>query len=297
MKRLILAYNPVSGHASFKNKLDYIIDSFQKRGVVIIPYRTTRDNVAFAEFAKDVEALGILAAGGDGTLHALVNACLTAKLNLPIGVLASGTSNDFAACLNLPVPLREGKAAEDYFDRIARGITQEIDIGKAGDRYFINVASAGMMTDIAHKTEPRLKNALGKFAYYWGGLKELPKFKSFDLKITADGKEWQVRAFLFVIVNSPVVGSLKNVSSKIKIDDGKLDLLAVTNCGATELMRLAGNLFAGKGIDNNMNVLHLTAKHFMVRTDVELIGDLDGEKGSTLPLVVETLPRALRMYY
>ena len=297
MKRLILAYNPVSGNASFKNKLDYIIDSFQKRGVVIVPYRTTPDNAVFGEFAKDTEAEGILAAGGDGTLHALVNASMKAKLNLPLGILAGGTSNDFAACLNLPVPFREGKAAEDYFDRIARGITQAVDVGKAGDKYFINVASAGMMTDIAHKTEPRLKNALGKFAYYWGGLKELPNFKSMTLSIIADDKEWQVQAFLFVIVNSPAVGSLKNISAGIKTDDGKLDLLAVKTCSAAELMRLARNLFAGKGVDNNINVLHLAAKKFTVKASSELIGDLDGEKGSPLPLEVETVPLALRMYY
>ena len=36
MKRLVLAYNPVSGHAAFKKKLDWIIKEFQKRSCIII---------------------------------------------------------------------------------------------------------------------------------------------------------------------------------------------------------------------------------------------------------------------
>ena len=296
MKRLILAYNPVSGNASFVNKLDFVIGSFAKRKMMILPYRTTKDNSDFADFVKGADAVGIIAAGGDGTLNGIVNAMMRENIKLPLGIIGSGTSNDFATYLGLSVPFRDNDETEQYFDRIAQGITRVADLGKAGNKYFINVASAGMMTSIAHKTEPRLKNALGKFAYYWGGLKELPKFKSFALNITADGKHYKTDAFLFVIVNSNVVGSLKNISEQVKIDDGKLDLLAVKKTGAAELMKLAKDLFAGNSADGNDNVLHLAAKNFVVDTKEELVGDLDGEKGSALPLVVETVPQAIELF-
>ena len=74
------------------------------------------------------------------------------KLGLPIGIIGSGTSNDFATYLDLDT--------EAYFDRIAKGVTKSIDLGKAGDEYFINVASAGMATAIAHEVDVRLKNAI-----------------------------------------------------------------------------------------------------------------------------------------
>ena len=97
------------------------------------------------------------------------------KLGLPIGIIGSGTSNDFATYLDLDT--------EAYFDRIAKGVTKRIDLGKAGDEYFINVASAGMATAIAHEVDVRLKNAIGKLAYYIHGISSLPRFKAMNLHI------------------------------------------------------------------------------------------------------------------
>ena len=261
-----------------------------------MPYRTTKDNADFADFVREQNAFGILAAGGDGTFHAAVNICLKENLSLPLGILASGTSNDLATFWGLPVPFKACDAANKFFDRVANGVTRRMDVGKSGGKYFVNVASAGLLTSIAHQTEPRLKNALGKFAYYWSGLKELPRFKPINFKIVADGKSYDTQAFLFVIVNSNVVGSMKNISSSVRIDDGKLDLLAIKKVGAAELMRLGTDLFGGRSVDGNETVLHLQAKNFTVTTDENLIGDFDGEKGSPLPLVVETIPDAIEIF-
>ena len=70
MKKMILVYNPVSGNASFKNKLDMMIDKFQQRGCMLLLYRTERDNSrSFGEFLRAAEADGVIVSGGDGTLH------------------------------------------------------------------------------------------------------------------------------------------------------------------------------------------------------------------------------------
>ena len=159
MKRLVLAYNPVSGHAAFKKKLDWIIKEFQKRSCIIIPYRTLRHNHHFAEFVRDVEPAGIIAAGGDGTVHEIVNLVVKNDLRLPVGIIGSGTSNDFATYLHI------NDDYDAYFDAIAAGSTRRVDLGRVGDEYIINVASAGMLTGIAHEVPSRLKNALGKLAY------------------------------------------------------------------------------------------------------------------------------------
>lgn len=291
MQKLVLFYNPVSGHAAFKHKLDGIIAAFQKRHILLIPYRTQKaGNEDFAAFVREVQPQGILAAGGDGTVHECVNIIVKHGLNLPLGIIGSGTSNDFATYLQI------NEDMEAYFDKIADGHTCRMDLGKVGDKYFINVASAGMMTSIAHEVDARLKNALGKMAYYLKGLGEIPKFRAVPLTIVADGVTYELDAFLFVVINSAVVGSMKNVAKNVSVTDGKLDLLAIKKCGLRKLMAVTADLVAGHPVSEKDCVLHLQAQSFQISAAGELQSDLDGEAGPLLPLNIETVPQAIAIY-
>ena len=291
MKKLVLFYNPVSGHAAFKNKLDWIVEAFQRRGILLMLYRTKKEgNDDFASFVRDVEPDGILAAGGDGTVHECVNILMKNQINLPMGIIGSGTSNDFATYLKI------NEDMEAYFDRIAAGKVQRVDLGRVGDEYFINVASAGMMTSIAHEVDARLKNAMGKMAYYIKGIGELPKFRSVSLSIDADDQHYDIEAFLFVVINSSVVGSMKKVAENVSVTDGKLDLLAVSKCGIPKLVTVTADLVSGKPISEKEYILHLQASRFRISTTEVLESDLDGEAGPNLPLTIETVPSAIAVY-
>ena len=290
MKKILLVYNPVSGHAAFKNRLDAVIENFQRRGIFLSIYRTCAgDNAEFVECVKLSGANGIIAAGGDGTLHAVINWLKKNSLELPVGVIGSGTSNDFAAHLQLD--------AENYFDIIAAGKTRPIDLGLVnGKEYFVNVASAGVFTSIAHEVNARLKNFLGKSAYYLRGLGELTNFKTVPLDITADGENFSVDAFLFLVLNSPAVAGLKKISSAAKIDDGKLDLLALKKCSPRNLVALTKKILAGESIDDDENIFSLQARTFKISSPAALTSDLDGEVGDALPLTIETLPHAIKFF-
>lgn len=291
MKRLVLAYNPVSGHATFKNKLDGIIEAFQKRNCMLLIYRTRKDDRGmFVDFVRSAQAEGILVAGGDGTLHDVVNLLMEAGIQLPVAIIGSGTSNDFASYLEI------NEDMEDYFDAIVEGKTRRVDLGLVGGEYFVNVASAGMMTSIAHEVDARLKNALGKMAYYLKGIGEIPKFRAMSLRLLADGQEYEMEVFLFVITNSAVVGSMKNVASEARVDDGKLDFLAVKKCSVGELMKITADLIGGKSVSGKNGVVHLQAARFSVFAEGEVFSDLDGELGPKLPLHVETVAGALEVY-
>ena len=291
MKRFVLAYNPVSGHATFKKKLDWIIEEFQKRDCMLVPYRTRKDNTGvFESFVREARPDGVVAAGGDGTIHEVVNLLVKASLRLPVAIIGSGTSNDFASYLKI------NEDIEKYFDCIAEGKTRWVDLGLVGEEYFINVASGGMMTSIAHEVDARLKNAMGKMAYYLKGIGEIPKLRTMPLKLQADGREYEMEAFLFIITNSSVVGSMKNVVQAASVDDGMLDFLAVRKCSPADLMKLTADLFAGKPVDGKKAVLHVQAKNFTVISSDEVQSDLDGEIGPLLPIRVETIPKAIEVY-
>lgn len=290
MKKIVLAYNPVSGHAVFKSKLDWIIKEFQKRGIIIIPYRTLRHNHHFAEFVQAVAPDGVLAAGGDGTVHEIVNLVMKDDLKLPVGIIGSGTSNDFATYLHI------NDDYDAYFDAVAVGSTRRVDLGRIGDTYFINVASAGVLTGIAHEVPPRLKNALGKFAYYLRGFRELPSMRSAHFHLEADGTPYDFDAYLFLLVNSATVASFKDIVPCAQIDDGKLDFLAVKKTNAAQIMRLSTDLFSGRSVLDLPEIFHVQAAHFRISTDSALTGDLDGEAGPSLPMEIHVVPRAMEMY-
>ncbi len=291
MKRILLIYNPVSGHAAFKRRLDDIIRACQNRGIVLTMYRTRRGDWSdFVSYVVESRAEGLIAAGGDGTLHAVVNAALKSSINLPIGIIGSGTSNDFATHLGID-------NLNKYLDAVADGRTQRVDVGIVNGReYFINVASAGMLTSIAHEVNARLKNSLGKLAYYLRAVREIPKFRSLPIKVDADGVEFELEAFLFVVLNSSTVAGLKNVADFASIDDGKLDFIAVKRCNPRRLMKLTRDLFSGRGVPNDDVIFKLQSKRFYISSTERLISDLDGEAGDELPIEIDTLERAVEIF-
>ncbi|MCR5833577.1 MAG: YegS/Rv2252/BmrU family lipid kinase [Selenomonadaceae bacterium] len=290
MKKILLVYNPVSGHAAFKNHLDTVIEKFQRRGILLSVYRTNAEgNYDFAECVRKSDVQGVIAAGGDGTLHAVINWLKKNSLDLPVGVIGSGTSNDFAVHLELN--------EENYFDIVAEGRTRPIDLGLVnGKEYFVNVTSAGVFTSIAHEVNARLKNFLGKSAYYLRGIGELTNFKTVPINILADGKNFSVDAFLFLIINSPSVAGFKKISAVAQIDDGKLDLLAVKKSSPRALMTLAKKILAGEVVQDDECILSIQAQTFEISSSAELTSDSDGEAGDKLPLQVDTIKHAINFF-
>ena len=213
---------------------------------------------------------------------------MKSKIDLPVGIIGSGTSNDFATHLELD--------GENYFDTIAAGNTRPVDLGKVGAEFFINVASAGVFTSIAHEVDSKQKNTLGKFAYYLRGIGELKNFKPVQFEISADGKNFQLDAFLFLVLNSPAVASLKKISDIAKIDDGKLDLIALKKTSPRQLLQLSKKILSGETVQDDENIFYLQAKNFVITSTEKLTSDLDGEVGGELPLQIETIPHALNFF-
>ncbi len=102
------------------------------------------------------------------------------EINKPIGILPSGTANDFAKALSLPFDIKE------TVENIINSSPKKIDIGKMNNKYFINVASAGMFTDVSQKINPEFKNSMGKVSYYIKGIEEALHLRGFNIKVHSD---------------------------------------------------------------------------------------------------------------
>ena len=134
-------------------------------------------------------------------------------------------------------------------------------------------------------------------AYYIQGIGELPKFKAVTIKVGADSVNFELEAFLFIVLNSGTVAGMKKIADFAKIDDGKLDFLAIKKCSPSSLIKIFRGIMSGKGVNlNDENILHLQSSKFSISSTSDLVSDIDGEIGSALPIEVETIPQVLDFF-
>jgi diacylglycerol kinase (ATP) len=287
MKKVLLVYNPVSGTGKMASRLDWFVSHFQKQNIFLVPVRTPFKEEALLSLLKEGFDY-VLAAGGDGTLHRVVNCLLKHDSPPPLGLIPAGTANDFAVNLGLP-DLETTLKILDFKQTIA------VDVGRVGDSHFINVASAGLLTDISYKIDQRLKNNLGRLAYYLHGVAELPNFKSVPVEVKREDKEvFAGEVLLFLILNGRGAGNFRSVAPKAALDDGLLDCIFFKKSPVIDFLNLVFKVAAGKHIDDP-NILYLQLDALSVQGDEKIGTDLDGEEGPPLPWQVDVLPRKLQI--
>jgi YegS/Rv2252/BmrU family lipid kinase len=290
VKKVKLIYNPISGDRSITRKIDAITAKFQKRGYEVVLHRTFGKGDA-ANGLEDIDDnyYAIVAAGGDGTVHEVVVGMLKKNIITPLGIIPSGTVNDFAYHLKLP------KNVDDCCDIFLQGKTKSVDVGSINDEFFINVACGGLLTSVAQNTEVVLKNTLGKFAYYLKGIEQLPNFRPIHLKITIDGKQIEDDVLLFLVLNGTSAGGFSSIAPDATIDDGMLNFLAVKSCPIHELIKLFIQILKGEH-RNNPNMYCIKTKEITLDCEEKIETDVDGEKGPEFPLKIKTVSDALRVF-
>ena len=152
MRKAKFIYNPNSGEKSIVHNLDFIINIYQMYNITLIPYRINKNECidkAFLDIDDTYEH--ILVAGGDGTIDIVINTMKRLNIDIPVGILPVGTANDFAHSLGLSFDIKRG------IENIINSKPRDFDIGKINDKYFINVASCGMFTDVSQKINQLMK--------------------------------------------------------------------------------------------------------------------------------------------
>ncbi|MEW9094397.1 MAG: YegS/Rv2252/BmrU family lipid kinase [Clostridiaceae bacterium] len=283
MNKVKFIYNPYSGENSIIDDLDKIIAIHQKYGYTVVPYRISMNHTlenAFEDIDKNYKY--ILVAGGDGTVDNIVNFIKEKNIDLPIGILPVGTANDFAKFIGMPIDV--GEACEQILNSTPR----KIDIGKVNDKYFINVASAGLFTDISQKTDTNLKNNLGKLAYYVKGIEQIPNFRKLKIKVTSDDINYDGDMYLILVFNGQTAGNL-HLAYNAEIDDGMLDVLIIQAGMLIDLVPLFISMLKGDHLENAPNLLYFKTNKLHIECYEDIVTDIDGEKGPDFPLTIECI--------
>lgn len=298
MKKVKLIYNPHAGDSSFKQNLDDVVSILQGEGNLEVHlFRTSN----FGDIDKHLSEIkdsngysAFIASGGDGTINIVVNAMKKYGINVPLGIIPSGTANDFASYIGMP------KNPMDAARVIVDGLTDRVDIGKIGDNYFINVVCIGLFAKISQSVDPELKNSLGKLAYYIKGAEVVSNAKPMPIKITTSRKTYIADAYLILIMNSSGAGGFNNLAPLSSLNDGKFDLVVFksSNRIAASARPFLQSL-KGAHIEDE-NVIYTQDSYFKIESTDESFkhseSDIDGEKGPSLPLEIEVLESGLEIF-
>ena len=239
MKKCKLIYNPYSGSKTFKFDLDICIFVFQKAGYEVHIFRTIKSgDIREHILTMDMDYDLIVVSGGDGTINIVVNAMMERNMDVPLGVIPSGTANDFATFLGL----KTGNV-EECCNVITTEKPKKIDIGIVNEQYFINVCAGGLFTNVSQNVDKDLKHALGSLSYYIKGIEQLTNFKKIPFRITTEQEVVEEDLYLFLVLNSAGTGGFNHIAPSASITDGMFDFVGIKAKPVIELPKLFFKIF------------------------------------------------------
>ena len=294
MRTGLFLYNPQSGAQALPKILDEILAYGLDKGLTLIPFRlqlSAENRSLLAGFIQSPQIEFVIVSGGDGTLGMIAQLILSCRSGIPIGIVPSGTCNDFALSLRLP------QDVWDCINVVAENETVALDVGRVnGERVFLSSCAAGMFVNISYSISSQLKKALGPIAYYFSALGELPRIRSFPLQVETEFETIEGEFLLFLLLNGSQAAGFTNINSTANMRDGEMELLLINALPTIELPYLLADLLGGAGSDDVHWLRRLKAGHFRFIGSRELITTQDGEEGLPLPLDVEVLKQALTVY-
>lgn len=290
MKKMLFVMNPYAGVRRAAKELTDILSVFNQADYEVTIYMTAGTGDAL-RFTRD-RAAGmdlVVCCGGDGTLNETVSGMLEAGLQIPIGYIPAGSTNDFAASLKLS--LNPIQAAKD----IVEGQPVPYDAGRFGDRYFAYVASFGAFTRVSYNTPQYVKNALGHTAYLLSGISELSQIRDIRVRLEVDDMIIEDDYLFGAISNSTSVGGIVTLSpDRVDMGDGLFEILLVR--APRNFTELTESVQAVQNQDyfNCPTIKFFSASSVKVTMEEEIDWTLDGEKADGIKeIAVENLHHAI----
>lgn len=226
MKRTAVIFNP---EKISEQKLRKVFAKVTSQELLLFPTEGKSNGAKAATQALELGVERIIAAGGDGTLRHIVQAC--AGKDVTIGILPIGTGNVLARNLKLPINNLESAAARAMSDlehEIDLGVAEVVDRdGKAHTFFFTGIAGVGMDAKVMAATDKKLKKRIGWIAYIEASVKSLPmKFEKFEVSIDG-GPTRTLKSYSLLIGNAGWLPGQISMMPDARLDDARLDMAAI----------------------------------------------------------------------
>lgn len=230
----------------------------------------------------------VIAAGGDGTLHAVASGVIGTKSAL--GILPMGTMNNIARSLKIPEDI------EDACAIIASGETSQIDVGKINDTLFLEVAGVGLEAALFPAAEElKSKGIMSTFNGIVHGLRTLASFTASNFTVTFDRKKHRhVKALQISVCNSPYYGARLQFAPSAIMDDGLLDVLIYRKFSKFNYFRHALSISQGRR-DLAPRISRRKVKTIIIESEHPVELHADGESQGYTPAMITVLPGVLKV--
>lgn len=294
-RRIVVAINPAAAFGAHRDTGPAVVAALRSRGheVTGLSEPTFDLLLAAASGAMDAKPDALVVVGGDGMVSLGVN--LVARTDIPLGIIPSGTGNDMARGLGIPVG-NTAAAIEALLTGLARG-PRLIDAGliTRGDgstRWFACVFSGGFDA-IVNERANRMRRPRGKSRYTLALIRELLSLRPIRYELELDGVPETRDAILVAVGNNVSFGGGMRVAPEAQLDDGLFDVVILDPVNRRGLLRIFPSVFSGTHIlDPRVSVRR--AKRVRVAAP-RVVAYADGERVGELPVDLEVVQGALRV--
>lgn len=290
--------NPAAGRGRARKLVPRVHDALTGSRLEVDVYVSTSAddarNIARAAYAS---GRGVIACGGDGIVRDLAG--LAADVDGVLGIVPTGSGNDFARQLRIPRDNIDNAVAT-----IAGGRVSRVDLGRATTAdgttaWFTTVANAGFDAE-ANRWANTVTWTSGNPLYVLAVLHTLRTYRPSRLRVAVDGHPRAMAAWLVAVANTRTYASGMAIAPDAAIDDGLLDVCVVGDVSRAEFLRTFPSVYRGEHVRNPMVTIRRGTRVTVDSLDstggrepLELWAS--GERVGPLPAVLESVPDALQV--
>src|SRR6266487_4363677 len=220
--RALIVFNPIAGNAdSFEQDIHAAATVWRAHGwhVDLQPTAGPGDGTQIARAAAAAGYDIVVAAGGDGTVNEVINGLV--GTNTALAALPIGTVNVWVRELGLPLQPRAAAEA------LLQAQIRTIDLGRAGDRYFLLMCGVGFDAAVTAEVRADEKRRFGALAYVLRAANLAGRFRGTPARIMLDGRMVRGRVLMIVLGNSQLYGGVVKFTARASMDDGLLDVCII----------------------------------------------------------------------
>jgi diacylglycerol kinase (ATP) len=294
---LVLIANPNAGRGAVSKALPRVERVLTEANLAYRIVRTTHRGHA-TEAARQALSDGeryLVAVGGDGTVHEVVNGMVEnggpVAADAVLGVVAAGSGCDFVRSFGLP------DEAAQAAERLTGDRVRTIDVGTVtcadGDtRCFVNIAEAGLGGAVVARAAS-LGKLLGGARYAAGFWLTLPRFRPAAVRLDANGQYHAWRAYNVVVANCRFYGGGMQISPNSDPGDCLLDILVMTGPKSDSFTTLP-KVYKGAHLPHR-NIAELRAAQLTIEAEPGFQVEADGELLGMTPVSFGLIPGAIRL--
>ena len=288
MKKALVVLNPSSGTAGGDKAEEALKGYLDKANLKYEIILTKKDeNVGEVIRGRLKEGFDlVVAAGGDGTVSAVIDGLM--KTSIPLSILPMGTGNLLAKELNIPLKIEDAVGVISSSPR-----SKKIDVMKIDKRIFVLNASVGYSPIILRSTTASEKNRFGNLAYFVNAIMHLFRLRLRGYEITVDGKVDTSRAVECMVFNAGAVARiLYPKGPDVNLYDGHLDVWVLTLKTFLDYFRYP--FYAAIGRPGKLLPPMLSAEHSVsIKSKRSMLIQADGDIIGKTPVEIEIIPGAL----